>query len=152
MSSGDFLAENQSNESVKPVIHTLFRIKIKIMVLDYHDLYLNGFTAILRIMGFNVIGQARDGIELFEILCQNELPDIIIINYKISRPETFNVARLVKEKYVHIKVIINTQYTSRRLLDEMKGIGIEGLILKSVYDNEQINETLFTIYNGKVNF
>jgi DNA-binding NarL/FixJ family response regulator len=139
---------SQPNEPDQPAIHTLFINGINIVVLDYHDLYLVGFVAFLQLIGFNVTGKARKGTELLNLLGTNELPDIAIINYKTTQPQTLNVAKLVRDKYPNVKIVINTQYLSLSLLNELNKVGIDGLILKTEYSKQQIIEVLQAVYNG----
>jgi DNA-binding NarL/FixJ family response regulator len=140
--------KSQPNESEKSVVvRSLIADTIKVVVLDYHNLYLNGFCTVLNLIGFNVIGKAQKGMELIRFLATQEQPDILIINYKTTRPKTLIVVKVVKRKYPFIKVIVNTQYTSKLLLNELEIIGVEGFIMKT-YDKEQITNTLLTIYNS----
>lgn len=148
MESNTSLVVSQPNQPHNPVIHTLFIHKIKVVVLDYHSLYLDGFCTFLNLNGCNVIGRSRTGTELIRLLTTNELPDLTIINYKTTKPKTLIVARVLKRKYPSLKVIINTQYTSKLLQDELDKIGVEGLILKTEYDKKQIIEVLLATYNG----
>ena len=138
----------QPNEPKKPVIRTLLANKIKVVLQDYHSQYLAGFSTFLNLAGFNVVAGVSSEIDLIVYLNSNTLPDILIINYKSTQPQTLDLARLVKEKYPFLMVIINTQYISELLLNELKCIGIEGFILKAVYDKNQITTTLLTVYNG----
>lgn len=138
--------KSQPNEPERPVTRSLLADKIKVVVQDYHGLYLGALVETLLCSRFDVIGQAVDEMKLMELLSLNILPDIVIVNYKTSNPKTLNLARMVKEKYPFIKVVINTQYTSKLLLNELKRIRVEGFLLKA-YDKEQITNTLLTIYN-----
>lgn len=147
MESNTSLTIGHQNEPEKP-IHTPSADSIKVVVHDYHGLYLGALVEMLRFGGFDVIGQAIDEMKLMELLSCNSLPDIVIVNYKTNEPKTLNLARVVKEMHPFIKVVINTQYTSKLLLSELKRIGIEGFIIKT-HDKEQIANTLLAIYNGK---
>lgn len=139
--------QRKPTEPEKSVIDTPFANKIKVVVHDYHGLYLGALVEMLRFGGFDVVGQAIDEMKLMELLSLNSIPDIAIVNYKTSDPKTLDLARLVKERYPFIKVVINTQYTSKLLLNELKRIQVEGFIIKTS-DKEQITNTLLAIYNG----
>ena len=126
--------------------------EIKVMVEDYHCLYLEAFVMFLLHNGFTVIGQAHNGIELMESINPLELPDIVIINYKTSKPESLNPARLIKKLHPGIKVIINTQFNYRIPFEEMKEIGIEGLLIKAKHDSPQIIKILHSVYAGDISY
>jgi DNA-binding NarL/FixJ family response regulator len=139
--------KSHPNEQEKPAIHAPLANKIRVIVQDYHGLYLGALVEMLRLGGFDVIERAIDELKLTELLSRNSLPDIVIVNYKTSDPKTLDLARVVKEKHPFIKVVINTQYTSKLLLNELKRIGVEGFIIKT-HDKEQITNTLLAVYNG----
>jgi DNA-binding NarL/FixJ family response regulator len=139
--------KSQSNEPEKPAIRTLFTNSIKVVVLDYHSQYLEGFCTFLNLIGFNVIWKVQKGMELIKLLATKDLPDILIINYKTTKPKTLIVIKVVKRKYPFIKVIVNTQYASKLLINELEIIGVEAVIMKT-YDKEQITNTLMAIYNS----
>jgi DNA-binding NarL/FixJ family response regulator len=147
MESNTSLIIGHQNEPGKPVFRTPLANSIKVVVQDYHGLYLGALAEMLRFGGFDVIGQAIDEKELMGLLSRNSLPDMVIVNYKTSEPKTLELARVVKEKHPFIKVVINTQYTSKLLLNELKRIGVEGFIIKT-HDKEQITNTLLAVYNG----
>lgn len=141
--------ENSFFLPAKPELTTPLSNHIKVIVEDYHSLYLEAFSMLLRINGFNVIGQAHNGTQLMESINPNELPDIAIINYKTSKRESLNAAHLIKQHYPVIKVIINTQFNYNIPVDEMKRIGIEGWIIKANHDTSQIIKALHLVYNGQ---
>ena len=126
--------------------------EIRVMVEDYHCLYLEAFVMFLLHNGFDIVGQANDGIKLIESINPLELPDIVIINYKISKPESLNAARLIKQHHPAIKVIINTQFDYRIPFEEMKEIGIEGLLIKAKHDSPQIIKILYSVYAGEITY
>ena len=146
MESNTSLIIGQPNEQEKPAIHTPLA-KIRVVVQDYHGLYLGALVEILRFGGFDLIGHAIDEMKLMELLSLNSLPDLVIVNYKTSEPKTLELASAVKEKHPFIKVVINTQYASKLLLGELKRIKVEGFIIKT-HDKEQIINSLLAVYNG----
>jgi DNA-binding NarL/FixJ family response regulator len=124
--------------------------KINVLVLDYHDIYLTGFVLYLKLCGFNVIGFTNKEADFKKLLIRNRsIADIAIVNYKLSKRETLEVARFVKEKYPRIRVVINTQYAGGLLNKKLQAIGIEGVILKTDYNTEQIIKALLSVYQGK---
>ena len=152
MESGTSLVANQPNESSNPEIHTLSPNNVKVMVQDYHSLYLEGFTWTLRQLGFNVIGSSQDATGLIESLHNIGLPDIAIINYKTSSRQTLDLAREVKGNYPEVKVVMNVAANFHVPIDEMKRIGIEGVIYKVHHSTVLFVQALHTVYNGGTYF
>jgi DNA-binding NarL/FixJ family response regulator len=139
--------KRQPNEPEKPVIHTQLA-NIKVVVQDYHGLYLGGIATVLRSAGFNVIGQVSGVMQLMKILSANNNIDIVIINYKVTKPITLNLAKVVKRNYPYLKIVLNTQYVTTLLFYEMMKIGIEGYFVKGIEDKDEIKNKLLSIYNS----
>jgi DNA-binding NarL/FixJ family response regulator len=123
---------------------------IKIIVADCHTDYIEVFIKLLRNSGFNVVGQVPNGAQLIEAINPGNMPDIVVIQYKTSKPETLNAAIWIKKNYPVIKVVINTQFNNNIPFEEIKRLGIEGIIIKANHDEKKIIEILHSVYNGKV--
>lgn len=139
--------QSQPNEPEKQLNRTL-SYNIQVLLHDYHSQYLTGFCSFLTLAGFNVVAGVGSEIDLMNYLNSNPLPDIVIINYKTTQPKTLNVAKLVRDKYPNVKIVINTQYINLSLLSELNKVGIDGFILKTEYSKTQIIEVLQAVYDG----
>ena len=136
----------QTPESNIPVNGTSNTIKV--LVQDYHDIYREAFSKLLRINGINVIGEVQNGIDVIQRIDPTNLPNIAIINYKTSKRESLNAACLIKEQYPVIKIIINTQYNYGIPIDRIKQMGVEGIIIKAVHSTSQMIEVIRLVHSG----
>jgi DNA-binding NarL/FixJ family response regulator len=121
---------------------------IKVLVQDYHDLYREGFTMLLRINGIRVIGEVQNSIDIIQAINPINPPDIAIINYKTSKRESLNAACLIKQQYPDIKVIINSQFHYSLPIDRIKEIGIEGIIIKAIHSTVQMINAVRLVHSG----
>ena len=121
---------------------------IKVLVQDYHDLYREGFAMLLRIHGIMVTGEVQNGIDVLQAINPTNPPDIAVINYKTSKLESLNTACLVKRIYPNIKVIINSQFHYSIPVELIKGMGIEGIIIKAIHSTPQMIDAIRIVYNG----
>ena len=133
-------------EANTPVGYT--SAEIKVLVQDYHDLYREAFIAVLRINGINVISEIQDGIDILQAITPANQPEIAIINYKTSKRESLNAACSIKERYPHIKVIINSQFNYGLPIDRIIQIGIEGIIIKAIHSTAHVISTIRLVYSG----
>ncbi len=122
---------------------------IRIMVVDDHDLYREVLVDFLERNGFRVTYAIRAEVDLEEILQASGLPDIAIISYKTSKSNNLTSLRWLREHHPHIRILITTLFNDKIPTDELKRLGIEGVIVKSHADTQQIVKALRTIHGGK---
>ena len=58
----------------------------------------------------NIIKEAENGRQLIDILNDGNLPDVILMDVRMPIMDGVQAAKIVKEKYTHIKVIILTTF------------------------------------------
>jgi DNA-binding NarL/FixJ family response regulator len=94
-----------------------------------------------------VVGEAKDGLELLELLGQL-LPDMVITDISMPRLRGLEAAKRVKELYPQIKVLILTIHNGKDFLDRAISNGVDGYILKQEMD-EELNPAIQAVRSGK---
>lgn len=122
---------------------------IRIVLVDDHLLYRQSFSEFLQRFGFEVIGSYPNNAEIIETLIPDCLPDIAIIAYKTSHPESINTARWLKRYYPQIKILLHPLYNNKLPFQTFKTIGIEGVLLKSEANVKKIIIALESLYVGE---
>lgn len=122
---------------------------IRIMVVDDHDLYREVLADFLERNGFKVTNTLRAGDGLKEVLATSDLPDILIISFKTSKPDNLMILRWLKKEFPSVRILITTLFNDKIPTEELKQLGVEGVIIKSHADTQQIVKALRTIYSGK---
>jgi AmiR/NasT family two-component response regulator len=106
---------------------------INILIADDESLIRMDLKEILEEKGYNVIGEARNGLEVLEF-CQNNTPDLIILDIKM--PEMDGIETLKKFNssfdYPKIPVIMLTAYSQPELIEQAVGLGVFAYIVKPV--------------------
>lgn len=103
-------------------------INPKIFIADDHPLILEGNKTFLLNNKYNVIGTANDGNKAYnQILKLN--PDIAILDMDMPVITGLEVAKALKAKKLHTKIIILTLFKKTELIKEI-GDSIEGYVLK----------------------
>lgn len=123
-------------------------VSIRVIVADEHRLYREALSKLLSRNGFLVIGTADTPGELLEAI--SPLPDIAIVSYKTTRPDTLSTARRLKEQYPQVKVLVITLFNKLLPLNEFIRSGVEGVVIKSDADPLQIVRAIKTIHSGNV--
>ena len=121
---------------------------IKIMIADDHDLYREVLRDFLNRNGFSVINTIRmeEGFET--ALNDSGIPDIAIIAFKSSRHNSMAVLRWLRNNFPAVKILVTTLFGERIPSDELKELGVEGMIVKSHADTREIITALHAIQDG----
>lgn len=122
---------------------------IKIMIADDHDLYREVLRDFLNRNGFTVISTIRmdEGIEL-AMDSSTGLPDIAVIAYKSSRTNNLAMVRWLRTNFPAVKILVTTLFNDRIPGDELRELGIEGMVVKSHADTREIITALHAIQEG----
>lgn len=110
--------------------------KIKILVVDDHNLVRDGIVAMLSsCVDFEIIGEAQDGEEAINKAYLMK-PDIILMDIYLPGMNGIEAARLIKSKLPAIKILFLSMEVSQQYLEEVIKIGAEGYVLKDIRKNE----------------
>lgn len=106
---------------------------IKIIVIDDHVLLRDMITDTLNSENdFEIIGVSDDAKNALD-LCTNLKPDILLMDVcTANNSNGISYAKLVKEKYPDIKIIIMTGVLDINFINESKNASIESFIYKSI--------------------
>jgi two-component system response regulator DegU len=125
--------------------------KIKILIVDDHQLIVNGLKAMLEpIDGLEIIGEANDGKDA--ILKATELnPDVIIMDISMPILSGIEASKLILQKRPEIKILALTQHEEGEYVLQMINAGAYGYLLKNSRKEEFI-EAIYSIYRGEKYF
>lgn len=124
--------------------------KITIVTADDHPMLLKGLTEELTTNGYNVIGQATNGIQALELILKLK-PAIALLDIDMPILTGFEVIKMAREKGAKTKFIILSFHKESYYIVQAKAFQIDGYLLKedTFFEIEHcINEVL----NDKVYF
>lgn len=121
---------------------------IRIVVIDDHILLRDMIVDTLNSESdFNVVGVSDDAKNSIE-LCEKLNPDILIMDVcTANNSNGVSYAKLVKENYPDIKIIIMTGILDINFINESKNAGIESFIYKSI-SKDSLIATVRNTANG----
>jgi DNA-binding NarL/FixJ family response regulator len=103
---------------------------IRILIVDDHPLIRVGLRATFeqepKIL---VVGEAGSGLETQQ-LCEDLLPDLVLLNISTPIQITEETIRFVKERFPQIKIIILTAFDNEAYVRNLVNLGIDGYVLK----------------------
>ena len=112
-----------------------------IVLADDHTLFRNGLRTLLSgIEGFNVVGEASDGIELLDLL-EKITPDVILLDIEMPRMNGIAAAEEALKRWPDLKIITLSMYGDEDYYFKMVSLGVKGFILK----NSEIKDVVAAI-------
>ena len=92
------------------------------------------------IEGFNVVGEASDGIELLDLL-EKITPDVILLDIEMPRMNGIAAAEEALKRWPDLKIITLSMYGDEDYYFKMVSLGVKGFILK----NSEIKDVVAAI-------
>jgi len=123
---------------------------MRILLADDHPLFLEGVKNLLTIRGFEVVGAARDGIDVLE-KARTLKPEVILMDIQMPHLDGLAATRLVKAELPDIKIVMLTMSENDEDLFEAVKSGASGYLLKSD-DTDKFFELLSGLMQGEVPF
>jgi DNA-binding NarL/FixJ family response regulator len=122
--------------------------KIKIMLVDDHQLVRDGIKALLSgIDDIEIVGEASDGKELFVKLTSVQ-PDLLILDISLPEISGIEITRMICSQYPGIKVMILSMYNSEDFIYNSLKAGAKGYLPKNTTRNELL-EAIYAIHSGE---
>ena len=122
--------------------------KIKIIVVDDHDIFCKGLKMVLNsIDNVEVIATASNGQELLCLL-EKQCPDIIFMDIKMPVMSGIDATKLAKQKYPTLKIIALTNFEDERNLKKMICAGANGFLTKNA-KKEELNIAIRSVIAGE---
>src|SRR5665647_777722 len=104
---------------------------MRVLLVDDHQLLVEGLSNILEANGIAVAGVARDGIEALE-QARKLAPDVILMDVRMPRCDGLTATRLIKAEMPQIKIVILTVSAEEQDLFEAVKSGANGYLLKNM--------------------
>jgi DNA-binding NarL/FixJ family response regulator len=103
-----------------------------IIIADDHSLFRQGLIRILQERAdLQVIGEARDGLELLDLLRRSgKSPDIILLDISMPRLRGIEAIQEIKLFLPKVKVLILTMHQDKEYLAQAMAAGADGYLLK----------------------
>jgi len=106
-------------------------IKTKILLVDDHELVLNGRRFMLEAEDdLIVVATAKNGLEAIEKLKENTI-DLLITDIKMPELNGLELARYTKQKYPELKIIALTLYKDPEFVKAIIDVEADGYLMKN---------------------
>jgi len=104
---------------------------LRILIADDHEFVRKGVRSLLESRkGVEVCFEATNGYEAIE-KARELKPDVVILDITMPTLSGFEVSRRIKQFQPEIPILILSMHKSKHFMEEAKGIGVSGYVLKS---------------------
>jgi DNA-binding NarL/FixJ family response regulator len=123
--------------------------KISVFLVDDHVMVREGLAALVaKDPQILVVGQAGDGLEVFEQLEQVQ-PDVIVLDITLPGLNGLDVCREITRKYQDIAVLILTMHEDAEFVARALAYGASGYLLKEAAA-DQLAEAVQAVARGEL--
>jgi NarL family two-component system response regulator LiaR len=122
--------------------------RIKVMIVDDHPIVRSGLaTMLLAFDDLVLVGEALSGDKVLA-LCQQELPDVILMDMVMPGMDGLETTQKVLEQYPSVKIIILTSFTKDTMVQDALEAGATSYLLKDAPIDELADAIRFA-YAGQ---
>ena len=122
---------------------------IKVLIVDDHQIMLDGLVAILQsIPRVEILGTANNGLLAVTQVENGLSPDIIIMDIDMPVMNGLDATKKIKEINPRIKIITLSMHHEKGVIQSAIDSGSDGYMLKNS-NREELQDGLETIFSGK---
>ncbi len=112
---------------------------IRLMIVDDHQLFIDGLIAILKFStDIEVVGLALNGQEALKLLPKVK-PDVVITDISMPVMNGFELAEHITSKFPHVNILALSMFNDISSVQQMLNAGVKGYILKNTGRKELEN-------------
>lgn len=121
--------------------------KIKIHLIDDHQIVIDGLLAVLKLEDdFEVVGFSLNGENVHERLTKNKA-DVLIMDINMPDIDGIDVLKEFQRKGMPCKTIVLSSYDDIKLIKEVLNLGVNGYLSKKCA-GENIAEAIRKVHSG----
>ena len=120
---------------------------ITIVLADDHNVVRHGLRLTLQELGFEVIGEASDGLEAIQLV-EELKPDILLCDLMMGSMNGLEVARRVSNRHPKVGIVILSMYSDESYVVESLRAGAKGYVLKDC-SGEELQQAITQVSKGK---
>ncbi|MDO5979386.1 response regulator [Flavivirga spongiicola] len=125
---------------------------IKIIIVDDHQLFIDGIKSILsKALEIETIGEANNGLEVLKLLENGIEPDIILTDIRMPILDGVSLTKTLTRMHPKIKVLALSMFDQTIDVVEMLEAGAKGYVTKNV-DKKELIMAINTLVKGEFFF
>jgi two-component system response regulator NreC len=123
-------------------------MKSRILLADDYQVVREGLRVLLEQGGFNVVGEAADGVEAVQQAAKLD-PDIVILDLSMPTLNGIEAAREILRLLPHARAIILTVHRDEQYVHQAFEAGVRGYVLKTRASTDLVS-AIHDVREGKI--
>ncbi len=125
--------------------------KIRVYIVDDHELFIDGLRAILRKSEeIKVVGSSTSGIEALEKMKGLNV-NLLITDISMPIMSGFELSKAVNSNFPEIKILVLSMHHDYSHIEEMLNVGAVGYVLKNT-GSKELHEAIVEVAKGNSYF
>jgi NarL family two-component system response regulator LiaR len=120
---------------------------IRVLIADDHAIVREGLRKLLSRSGFELVGEAANGVEALALAVQLR-PDVIVLDLKMPLKDGLAVIRELKDVYADARILVLTSFDDDDKVFPAIKMGAQGYLLKDS-PPDQLLQAIQEIHQGK---
>lgn len=120
----------------------------RIVLADDHQMFRQGLRVLLDQAGYEVVGEAADGLELIRLVRELS-PSLAILDIGMPQLNGIDAAREISKRFPETNVILLTMFEDEMYVLEALKVGVRGYVLKAQASSDLIS-AVQEVLNGSV--
>jgi len=113
--------------------------KIKLFILDDHQMLIDGLKALLKDQKqFEIVGESVNALHALEQLSKN-IPNIVLTDVSMPEMNGIEFTTRLKKDFPKIKILALSMFGDRQMISDMLDAGADGYILKNTGRSELVS-------------
>ncbi len=108
---------------------------MRVLVADDHSLFRDGIISLLEAAGFEIVGQAGNGLEAIEAVRRLH-PEVVLLDISMPQMSGLEALRVIKAEAPDIQVVMLTVSDDNKDLFDAIKAGANGYLLKNLNGKE----------------
>ncbi len=108
---------------------------IRLMLADDHRMLREGLSRSMREEGFDVVAEARDGVEAVA-LAEQHRPEVILMDVTMPGMDGVEACRQIRQKLTDTHIVMLTMHADQEVLASAIRAGASGYLVKDCSTNE----------------
>ncbi|WP_316808414.1 response regulator transcription factor [Pedobacter agri] len=121
--------------------------KVKVFLVDDHDILMDGIEAILKDADNLVVVGKANSVDKAQELMKNNIPDLILTDISLGEKSGLDLTKYVKKEYPQTKVMVLSMHDDFLNMTNMLKAGASGYLLKNV-KNAELHKAIVTVMEG----
>ena len=143
------MSDDTSTLPSEPAPSTPRQGGIRIVIADDHPIFRDGLRKLLSLEDdLEVVGEARDGNEVMEIVRQTE-PDILLLDLRMPGLDGLSVLQNLKSSGTRTRIIILTASEDKNEFVQAMKLGCSGIVLKQTA-TELLYKSIRKVHGGEI--